>query len=248
MSEATEIDSKEEEDQTSSDQSAEKKDSGAGYKTYTEEDIKKLEKKGQDFDALVAKLARDRRERKAEFSKPEAKKPQNDYGQTDDEEDFESDPKKIVQKELAKIEAQRAEQSFANALDKFVRTHPEYSPENDYNDANWKQIKPHIEELKQGVFKGDEAGYLERLEIIHNGIKKPKSEISESKTETVEDSGVGNITSQPKAKKEVPSAMTRPLNEFEKNAAMGFPGKTQKEKEDGYRKKLAELESRRGKK
>lgn len=243
--EATKEDSKQEETQASSEKSAEKKESGTeegtSQKTYTEEEIEKLKKKATDFDALVAKLALEKKERSAEFEKEQ--KPQDDS----ESGDVYDDTRKIVHEELAKTELKKAEQNFNNALDKFVRKHPEYSPEHDVLDLNWKKIKLHVDELKHGVYRGSEDGYFERLELIHNGIKNPKTEISESKTETVEDSGVGNITSQPKSKEKKPDALTRPLNEHEKESMMNFPGKTLEEKEKGYRAKLAELETRRRK-
>lgn len=239
-------DSKQEETQTLSEESAEKKESseqeqGTPPKTYTEEEIAPLKKKAADFDAMIASQAEERRKKRlSDLSQHQEIKPQ------DDSESDEFDPRKIVREELAKAELKKAEQNFGNALDKFVRKHPEYSPENDVMDVNWKKIKLHIEELKNGIYKGSEDGYLERLELIHNGISN-KPEKPESKTETVEDSGVGNITSQPKVKTEVPDAMTRPLNKWEKESAKGFPGKTTEERELGYRKKLAELEAKRKK-
>jgi len=76
---------------------------------------------------------------------------------------------------------------------------------------------------------------FDNLKFIHNGLNPVQSKPNIPDSE-VEDSGIGDTIIYPKGKKDIPNALTRPLDDFEKQAASIFPGG-----EIEYRKRLAKM-------
>lgn len=197
----------------------------------------KAEKKASDFEQAFFKEKK-RREEEIE-TPPTPKNPQDD----DDEFDVEKDTREAVKKELDKRNAEEQKENLKEGIRLFVSEFSQYSPEVDVGNLNWDKIKPHVDELKQvsesGLFKGNAKEYLERLKTYHHGITRDESATPPgSEDEEVEDSGVANVPTQPEGKKKKASAMTRPLNDYEKVAfeTGGW------ESEEVFRKALARQE------
>ena len=124
------------------------------------------------------------------------------------------------------------EQNIKNALNKFFIKNPEYSPEVDIEGKSYQELQ----QITSRIYLGQTVDeIMDSLEMAHR-MRNAKS-TPPPKTESVEDTGIGDTTSVPKGEPKKPDALTRPLNKWEKEAAASFPGG-----EIAYRKKLAEKE------
>ena len=146
------------------------------------------------------------------------------------------DIQELVQAEVQKKLGEQAEvdrqTNVQRALSRFFEKYPQYKPENDLNDENYS----HLKEKADGMVLGKtENEVLNSLEFIHRGLSV-QNPINDS---VVVDSGIGETSKITKGKTNLPSALTRSLNEHEKKASEWFPGG-----ESAYRKALAEREAK----
>lgn len=116
------------------------------------------------------------------------------------------------------------------ALQIFYNYHPEYRPENDPGNKKFGELNQHFKRLKSGTGVSE---VVDTLEYIHKTFLTKES-LAEEKPKS--DATIGDTTSVPTQTKKI-SALTRPLNKFEQDAAKYFPGG-----ETAYRKKLTERE------
>jgi hypothetical protein len=244
-------DSKKEEVVDSSEKSTDKKqpdkspEEDTSQKTEVEEDetkqlkeeLEKERKKSSDFQQAYLK---EKKKREDEIQLPKQSVPQDD-----DEDEYTSDQRKLVRDELDKREDAKNKENLSKGIKLFIESNPQYSPDNDINDANWGKLKPLIESTH---FSGSPEEVASRIEILHRGItqdSKPTPPVSDTE---VEDTGVGDVPTPPGGEEKKADALTRPLNRVEQMAMAQFPGKTKEEREKGYRESLAKLEESRKKK
>ncbi|RLJ02924.1 MAG: hypothetical protein DRP08_04140 [Candidatus Aenigmatarchaeota archaeon] len=241
-------DSKQEEALTPSEESADEKEptqtseEDTSQKTEGEEssedlleklkqENEKLKKKAEDFEKAFYLEKAKRREELFNFQQNLQETRPSD-SQPDE---YDDEVRSIVKEELQKVQEMQRQKNIKIAFEKFCKAHPEYLPENDPNDINYSRLR----EKANKVVLGDTVDEIyETLEFIHRAINPNQIIKPESKTEEkVEDSGVGSGSGLPKGSEKKPSALTRPLNKWEKEAAKRFPGG-----EKAYREALAKKE------
>jgi hypothetical protein len=158
---------------------------------------------------------------------------QNEGNQDEYHQSFEAVYNELRQKEKMEEKAK----ALKNAFVKFQQKYPQYSPENDLNDMNYNRLKS----ITDKIYLGDNVDeIIDTLEFAHRGLQKPKNPTNELE---VGDSGIGETSTNIKGKEKFPSALTRPLNEFEAKMASIYEGG-----EVAYRKAISEQEDRMRKK
>lgn len=127
------------------------------------------------------------------------------------------------------------------ALKQFVQSHSDLQAENDVDDVNYKRFTEHVN--KYGLKSSSVEGIKQELEGFYRMANlQPKEDLSSE--DAVEDSGVGDTTTQLKGK-DKEKILTRKLTEKEKaivKMRAEDKGITYEESEKWFRKKLAEKE------
>ena len=126
------------------------------------------------------------------------------------------------------------QQNKKEAMSIWYRMHPEYSPENDYNNLKFNELNKHFKRLNSGSSVSE---ILETIDYAHTHFMQKDGQ-KDTKEDIVEDSGIGDTVSKPQDV-DKPSILTRKLNKYELEAARVFPGG-----EQAYRQERAKTESK----
>jgi len=233
-------DSKPEEVETPSEESADKKQPAEKKEEATsqknegkeslEERFAKLEKKSSDFE-------------KAFYSEKKKSKGLELKLQNDSQTDIDEVRQKVRQELQA--------ESIKSTFKKFIKATPELHEANDLDGTRYSRFKDAVES-KLGVLDASDPDKLKKgLEIIYHQefgtLPTQKDQSTDSKVEVV-DSGIGDTPASIPVVNKQPDALTRPLKEVEKQAIkdLAYAKKIpDAEAEKLWRKKRAEIDEER---